>query len=302
MAETRLILKKVSNGAETEVAGELTAGRLAECGLQLVEGNPSRRHARITVDNGDVWVEDLTSRNGTFVNGRRIGAKTRLSSGDRLKFDVEEFDFRAERAASGADDQTMASALQQEALAASGNKPPLWIRKEAVQEGSGKTEFISRDEIRRMQGQPSSLAAPSNIDAPHLVIYENGRPGPCILLRSDGSGKAEWTVGSGPDCAVRLNYSGVSAYHAKIVNEGARWKLSDQTSVNGTFVNGKQCIVSYLSSGARLRFGPVECVFQLPVGKTAARRKPRSRKTLILIALISFIVAIILVVAFMRFR
>ncbi len=55
--------------------------------------------------------------------------------------------------------------------------------------------------------------------------------------------------------------SGVSALHAKIVNEGERWKVLDQMSANGTFVNGKRANVSYLSSGDRVRFGPVECVF-----------------------------------------
>lgn len=42
----------------------------------------SRRHACVHVEGGDVWIEDLGSTNGTFVNGHRIGGKVLLNRGD----------------------------------------------------------------------------------------------------------------------------------------------------------------------------------------------------------------------------
>jgi predicted component of type VI protein secretion system len=45
----------------------------------------SRRHAAVIVGPADVWVEDLGSRNGTFVNGTRIEAKTKLADGDMIR-------------------------------------------------------------------------------------------------------------------------------------------------------------------------------------------------------------------------
>ena len=42
----------------------------------------SRRHARILVDGGEVVLEDLASKNGTFLRGQRISAPTPLADGD----------------------------------------------------------------------------------------------------------------------------------------------------------------------------------------------------------------------------
>ena len=99
------------------------------------------------------------------------------------------------------------------------------------------------------------------------------RAGLNIKLTVGDSGLREWTVGSQADREVQFQDSGVSALHAKIVNEGERWKVLDQMSANGTFVNGKRSNVSYLSTGDRVRFGPVECVFQTSRAAAAPRRR-----------------------------
>ncbi|MEM7801714.1 MAG: FHA domain-containing protein [Chloroflexota bacterium] len=46
----------------------------------------SRRHARIINKNGDFFIDDLNSTNGTFINGRRISEITRLNAGDIIDF------------------------------------------------------------------------------------------------------------------------------------------------------------------------------------------------------------------------
>jgi pSer/pThr/pTyr-binding forkhead associated (FHA) protein len=43
-------------------------------------------HARVFRRGDDVFVEDLGSRNGTFVNGERISATTKIRRGDRVQF------------------------------------------------------------------------------------------------------------------------------------------------------------------------------------------------------------------------
>jgi pSer/pThr/pTyr-binding forkhead associated (FHA) protein len=44
----------------------------------------SRRHARITIENGSVHLEDLGSRNGTRLNDKPVGGASPLADGDRI--------------------------------------------------------------------------------------------------------------------------------------------------------------------------------------------------------------------------
>jgi pSer/pThr/pTyr-binding forkhead associated (FHA) protein len=64
--------------------GSLLIGRLPECDVLLQDGLVSRMHARISVQQEGVVVEDLHSTNGVYVNGRRVGHSTMLREGDRI--------------------------------------------------------------------------------------------------------------------------------------------------------------------------------------------------------------------------
>jgi predicted component of type VI protein secretion system len=55
-------------------------------------------------------------------------------------------------------------------------------------------------------------------------------------------------------------------FHTILVVENGRWKVVDQMSTNGTFVNGSKAVAAYLNSGDKIRIGTVECTFQLPTG------------------------------------
>jgi pSer/pThr/pTyr-binding forkhead associated (FHA) protein len=65
--------------------GSTLVGRDRDCAVRLDSVTLSRRHARIVVTRGQTTVEDLSSKNGTYVNGERIHQPTPLKDGDRIE-------------------------------------------------------------------------------------------------------------------------------------------------------------------------------------------------------------------------
>jgi pSer/pThr/pTyr-binding forkhead associated (FHA) protein len=271
-------LVKVGSNREIVLQPETVFGRHAECDVLLTEGHTSRRHARLLLTADGAWLEDLGSSNGTFINGSRITGRVRINSGDRLRFDIEEYDFRMAAPAPvavsmplmpyGADEgKTIYRPQEAAAVVAESSgvfkRPGAWADPEALGDGgANKTQFLDPAQLKKMANNAPTVN-PTAVDGPHLQVVAGIRTGLNIRLAVGDSGNAEWTIGSQPDREVQFMDSGVSALHAKIVNEGERWKVLDQMSANGTFVNGKRANVSYLASGDRVRFGPVECVFHV---------------------------------------
>lgn len=64
--------------------GETTLGRSRGCGIVLADPCISRVHALVAVRSGRVYVQDLRSSNGTFVEGERISGEREITEGDRI--------------------------------------------------------------------------------------------------------------------------------------------------------------------------------------------------------------------------
>jgi DNA-binding winged helix-turn-helix (wHTH) protein len=62
--------------------GENLLGRETTATVFIDHASVSRRHARVSVGGTDVVIEDLRSRNGTFVNGQRVDVPITLRDGD----------------------------------------------------------------------------------------------------------------------------------------------------------------------------------------------------------------------------
>ncbi|HUO47658.1 MAG TPA: FHA domain-containing protein [Acidimicrobiales bacterium] len=68
-----------------DLGDELTIGRAAGCGVRVDDSYTSALHARLFKRDDTMWVEDLSSTNGTWVNAERIATATRLGRGDLLQ-------------------------------------------------------------------------------------------------------------------------------------------------------------------------------------------------------------------------
>ena len=68
-----------------ELAGILTVGRNPDNALALDDGSVSSHHAKIDAGIGGVFVTDLFSSNGTYVNGAKVMTQ-KLEDGDQVRF------------------------------------------------------------------------------------------------------------------------------------------------------------------------------------------------------------------------
>lgn len=72
-------------GAQFPIEAEgLTLGRDPDCTVVLDDSNVSRYHARLVFHNAAIWVQDVGSRNGVFLNEKRVVRHKQLSPGDEL--------------------------------------------------------------------------------------------------------------------------------------------------------------------------------------------------------------------------
>ncbi len=79
-------LKGASPGQIFPVEGESAVlGRHPECDIVLDAGAVSRQHARILLVNGEYFLEDLGSRNGTFLNEHPLERRERLREADQIR-------------------------------------------------------------------------------------------------------------------------------------------------------------------------------------------------------------------------
>lgn len=77
--------------------GEILIGRTLNNDFVIEHPSVSKRHAQINTSNGSHIVKDLGSSNGTFINGQRIMAATKLEDGCEVRFGRARYVYRQNR-------------------------------------------------------------------------------------------------------------------------------------------------------------------------------------------------------------
>ena len=91
----RVIEPREQRGRQFDLVGDLTLGRSSACTIVLEDDTfASSVHARVFHDDDDLWLEDLGSKNGTYINDERIAEPVRVRRGDRLKVGSTIFETR----------------------------------------------------------------------------------------------------------------------------------------------------------------------------------------------------------------
>ena len=71
-------------------------GRSKQCDLYVSSPDVSLEHAKITCTDGKYYIQDLKSKNGTFLNDKRVQRKMRLREGMHVILGSQDFVFHEE--------------------------------------------------------------------------------------------------------------------------------------------------------------------------------------------------------------
>ena len=81
----RILLPPELKGRTFPLTEEVTLGRAAGCQVTLDDTYASQLHARVFQRDGTVYVEDLGSTNGTYLNTKKVAGPTAVRKGDALQ-------------------------------------------------------------------------------------------------------------------------------------------------------------------------------------------------------------------------
>jgi predicted component of type VI protein secretion system len=147
-------------------------GRAEECHLRPQSDLISRHQCAIIAEDSQVFVRDIGSKNGTFVNNERIRGEHPVKNGDRLRVGPLEFEIVLSTSVGGA------------------KRPPVRDLKEAVarvaQSGpSGSLpvdQWLGDTSPSAAPAGPAAPAAQSSSDTGHHASGDTGRVSPAVTI------------------------------------------------------------------------------------------------------------------------
>ncbi len=145
------VLRGASVGKEFGIpTPKCVIGRHQACDLRPKSDAISRQHCAVFVRSGRVFVRDLKSRNGTFLNGQRVLADCEVQSGDRLQIGPLMFEICVDQASSGETSPVVASAW--DAAESARNASPARHVSEARTEESTIVDWLDEaDDLERVR-------------------------------------------------------------------------------------------------------------------------------------------------------
>jgi len=268
-------LHRVGDGIGVPIAPTLNVGRATDCDLQLVEGHVSRHHAQLCAEHGAIWLEDLRSANGTYVNGDRVAGAWRVFHGDEISFDTVRY-------------QLIGDAPDLTPIRPPGQPPD---QLEVSEHALGEPARAETAEIANVTVEAGALpnATP--------IVPDPTPTGPMLIGRSAPvTGRifplafGRHLIGRGPDADIHLSEASVSLRHAELELRPDGAQLVNLISTNGTWINGTEIHTARLGNGDSIRVGRVTLQYREP---TARRSGPRWGRWIVAAGTITAIAAAI---------
>jgi len=122
----------------------------------------------------------------------------------------------------------------------------------AAKDPEGETQALTPEEVAEASWTPTE-----GLEGPALVVRSGGRAG-----ESFHPTEGRTTIGRSPDCDVFLDDVTVSRKHAVLLrDEGGTFRIEDQGSLNGTFLNRRRIDSAELENGDELQIGKYKLTF-----------------------------------------
>lgn len=273
-------LKNPQTGELLSLGASTILGRSEECDIVLKSDIASRRHASIDLKEGDLILTDQGSSNGTFLNGEKLSAPVSLFDGDIIVIDTDTF-----------------SVISPNKREAEADIPSVWSEGEGL-ESASQTQIVF--DVERSAAVSDYMAGRIDIPplgaVPRLVGLSDAVRGRIYELQGDQSTNI-WHLGRSEEVDIVIDDGSVSGKHAQLVNDGVLWKIVNWMSTNGTFVNDKKGLSTFLKSGDIIRLGSVEFAFEARLSgaattkqSSAAAPESSSSKTGLIIGVVAVLI------------
>ncbi|MEQ8953887.1 MAG: FHA domain-containing protein [Gammaproteobacteria bacterium] len=262
--QAHYLIKSLDERFTAAVQGSVTAGRDGSCDLVIPENSLSRKHARFFIENQQLYVQDLGSTNGTFVNDEPLQEEARvLAVDDIVRLDVIEFRVAMDNAAAAASDDKhiVAEAHSTEKAQA----PRSWAVNEEVGHGTVVMDLGARPDAAPAATAEAGQDIPTqrDLDQPALIGISGVDQGKVITLAASDGNRTVWQLGRSADMDIIIDEPSVSEHQSQIIFEQGTWKIVDVISTNATYVNGEKILSHYLSDGDTFRMGAAEYLFRI---------------------------------------
>ncbi|HET7567156.1 MAG TPA: FHA domain-containing protein [Gaiellaceae bacterium] len=123
--------------------------------------------------------------------------------------------------------------------------------------------------VREQEGETTEQFSPDEAAELFDTLDDLGVRGAALVVRSGGGRSGETfapegertTIGRSPECGIFLDDVTVSRKHAILTQDGERWRIEDQGSLNGTFVNRERVDAAVLADGDEIQIGKYRLTF-----------------------------------------
>jgi len=204
----------------------VTLGRHSSNDIQIVHSGASRLHCKIIFEEGNFFLIDPGSANGTLLNGKKIPLKRNqlLKNNDIVGVESYEVTFKT-------------------------------MDRVAIKAPGENTDEVALRVVREVLG---SL---QNKDFPTLEIIAGPNVGKVIELNKDIQ---EIILGRSESCDVPLNDAMISRRNTRIKSDWSGVTVFDLNSKNGTTVNGSNITEHLLKNGDEIGIGETRVIYHNP--------------------------------------